>query len=56
MMPWDLTSFILMTNHQEIETIIKEMTEFFGKLPNPEQEPIRFAYYVKLWKYYKGIL
>lgn len=38
------------------EEVIKEyeaMKEHFGELPNPEQEPRRFAYYVKLWKYYK---
>ena len=39
---------------EELERVLDEMREFFGELPNPEHEPIRFAYYVKLWKYYKG--
>lgn len=40
---------------QEIEQAIKEMIEMWGdNLPNPEQEPKRFAYYVKLYLYYKG--
>jgi hypothetical protein len=38
---------------EELEKIYDEMVEIFGdNLPNPEQEPIRFAYYVKLYKYY----
>jgi len=38
---------------KEIEKIYNEMVEIFGdSLPNPEQEPVRFAYYVKLYKYY----
>jgi hypothetical protein len=40
-------------SNEELEKIYKEMVEIFGdNLPNPEQEPIRFAYYVKLYKYY----
>ena len=36
----------------ELETALAEMTEIFrGRLPNPEQEPRRFAYYVKLYRY-----
>ncbi len=39
--------------NEELERIYNEMVEIFGeKLPNPEQEPVRFAYYVKLYKYY----
>lgn len=38
---------------QEVLDKVKEMEELFGKLPNPFQEPIRFAYYVKLYRYYK---
>lgn len=39
----------------ELEKILKEMQEMFSQpLPNPEQEPRRFAYYVKLYQYYKG--
>ena len=38
---------------EELEKIHQEMVDIFGDhLPNPEQEPIRFAYYVKLYKYY----
>jgi hypothetical protein len=40
---------------QEIESAYDEMLELWGeKLPNHEHEPIRFAFYVKMWKYYKG--
>lgn len=38
---------------EELETTINEMLEMFGELPNPEQEPKRFAYYVKIYKFYK---
>ena len=42
-----------MTN-EEIEASYNEMVEMWGdKLPNPEQEPIRFAYYVRMYKYFK---
>jgi hypothetical protein len=40
-----------MTN-EEIEKFGKELVEHYGdKLPNPIHEPIRFAYYIKLFKY-----
>ena len=40
-------------SNEEIERIYEEMKEIFGDhLPNPEQEPVRFAYYVKLYKHY----
>jgi len=38
----------------ELNLIIDEMIVMFGNLPNPIQEPIRFAAYVKLYHYYKG--
>jgi hypothetical protein len=37
----------------EVLKMYNEMLEYFGTLPNPEQEPRRFAYYVKLYRYYK---
>ncbi len=38
----------------EIELIIEEMLEYFGgTLPDPEHCPKQFAYYVKLFYYYK---
>lgn len=40
-------------SEEELEQTVNEMIEMFGELPNPEQEPKRFAYYVKLFKYYK---
>ena len=41
-----------MTDEQIVIHYAK-MKEIYGDdLPNPEQEPIRFAYYVKLYKYY----
>ena len=44
---------IKMTN-EEIENAYNEMIEMWGdKLPNFEHEPLRFAYYVRMWKYYK---
>ncbi len=39
---------------QEILDFVKEMEEHFGELPNPEHEPRRFAYYIKIFKYYKS--
>jgi hypothetical protein len=36
----------------EVEEHIDRMFQMFGQLPNPVQEPKRFAYYVKLYKYY----
>ena len=31
----------------------EKMKSIYGDaLPDPEQEPVRFAYYVKLYKYY----
>lgn len=39
---------------EEIQKMYEEMCEYYGDdMPNPEQEPLRFAHYVKLWKYYK---
>jgi len=44
-----------MTN-EELEKIAQEMIEHYGdRLPNPEHEPNRFAYYVKLFKYEKRL-
>lgn len=41
-----------MTNEQLLEHY-QRMVDIYGdNLPNPEQEPIRFQYYVKLYKYY----
>lgn len=38
---------------EEAMNLINEMQKMFGDdLPNLEQEPIRFAYYVKLYKFY----
>lgn len=39
---------------EEILTAYQEMVDIWGdKLPNPEHEPIRFAYYIKMYSYYK---
>jgi hypothetical protein len=39
---------------EELIKVVEEMEEMFGdSLPSPEHEPIRFAYYVKLYKFYK---
>lgn len=38
------------------DTIGRELVEMFGdKLPDPIHEPIRFAYYVKLYFYEKAL-
>lgn len=37
---------------QELDAALAEMMEIFrGRLPSPEHEPRRFAYYVKLYRY-----
>lgn len=36
----------------EVVMIIEEMERMFGKLPDPLHEPIRFGYYVKLYRFY----
>ena len=38
---------------QQIIDMYNEMEKMFGTLPNPEHEPIRFAYYVKLYRFCK---
>ena len=39
-----------------IEDEIKEFLEYYEgtELPNPEHEPRRFAYYVKMFRYWKS--
>ena len=39
-----------------IEKEIEEFLEYFkdSELPNPEHEPIRFAYYVRMFRYWKS--
>ena len=37
---------------KEVEEHIKRMYNMFGDLPDPKHEPIRFAFYVKLYKFY----
>ena len=38
----------------EMRNIYSKMLEMFGTLPDHKQEPIRFAYYVKLFEYYQS--
>ena len=39
---------------QEIEQAYNEMVDWWGdKLPNPEHEPKRFDYYVRMYRYLK---
>jgi hypothetical protein len=41
---------------KEIEDAYNEMVEWWGdKMPNFEHEPLRFAYYVRMYKYLKSI-
>lgn len=44
-----------MTDDQVIE-IYEKMKKMFGdvRIPNPEHEPISFAYAYKLYKYYES--
>lgn len=38
---------------EEATKIYENMKEYFTKdMPNPEQEPIRFSHYMKLFKFY----
>ena len=40
----------------DIGVIYQEMEEMFGdRLPNFDHHPIKFAYYVKLYLYEKGL-
>ena len=40
---------------KEAEDFYNELLEYFGKdLPNFEHEPKRFAYCVKVYRYYKS--
>jgi hypothetical protein len=38
---------------EEVIKMYDDMVKHFGSLPNPEHEPLRFAYYVRIYKYYK---
>jgi transcription-repair coupling factor (superfamily II helicase) len=38
---------------EELNTILDEMYDRFGALPNPFQEPIQFAHRIKLYRFYK---
>ena len=41
---------------EEIKLAYEEMVEQWGdKLPNYEHEPIRFAYYVRMYKHMKAL-
>jgi|GEM_PF-6248313 hypothetical protein len=37
----------------EIEAVLREMLEMFDKLPNPEQYPRQFDYYLRMYQFYK---
>lgn len=37
---------------EEVKIVVEEMERMFGKLPDPLHEPIQFAHYVKLYRYY----
>lgn len=42
-------------NDEEIIRAYEEMLELWGSnLPNPIHEPRRFAFYVKMYKYFKS--
>jgi hypothetical protein len=37
---------------EEVKIVVEDMERVFGKLPDPLHEPIRFAHYVKVYRYY----
>jgi hypothetical protein len=37
---------------QEVIDMYEAMEQYFGSLPDPIHEPIRFAHYVKVYQYY----
>jgi hypothetical protein len=41
-----------MTDEEVLDKYNRMVEQFGEDLPNPEQEPIRFKYYVKLFNYY----
>ena len=43
-------------NDAEIEAVLREMLEMFGKLPDPEQYPRQFDYYLRMYQFYKNYL
>lgn len=51
---YDVVSLVVKMTDEEVVKVYQEMREMFGSLPNPEHEPIRFAHYVKLYRYYKS--
>ena len=44
-----------MSDEQIIEIYNRMVDHFGAKLPCPEQQPMQFAYYVKLFRYYNRI-
>ena len=38
---------------EEALNLYEQMVEYFGFMPSPIHEPIRFAHYVKVYRYYK---
>lgn len=38
----------------ELNAILIDMERIMGSLPHPIHEPIRFAHYVKMWRYYRS--
>ena len=41
-----------MMSEEEILKFVEDMEEFYGHIPHPVHEPIRFAHYIKLYKYH----
>jgi hypothetical protein len=39
---------------EELLLKVTEMEEKMGSLPSPEHEPLRFAYVVKMYNFYKN--
>jgi hypothetical protein len=42
-----------MTDDEVLQAYDEMLKEWGDKLPNPIHEPIRFAYYVRMYKYFK---
>ena len=37
---------------EELMRVLEDMERIFGELPSPVHEPIRFAYYVRMYRHY----
>lgn len=43
----------VMMSDDDIMALYDKMLAYFGKLPNPEYEPIQFQYLIRIFNYYE---